>query len=330
MTDVRFLARGLERPAETVRDFEAAFARRTGRRWALATNSGSAALHLGLLALGIGRGDRVVVPSYVCAAVLNAVMYAGAEPVVADVSPDDGNMGARDAAAAMGRRRAAAVIVSHMFGLEAPVEEIAALGAPVLEDFTMTVGGGTGGRPAGSRGAASAASFYASKMMSTQQGGILLTDGRERWLRARDRASYDGRARYEVRFNYAMTGLAAALGLAGLRALDGVVRRRRRLAAVYRRLLSGVRGLELPPERPDHVYLRFVVKGPAALRRRLVARGVDARGPVHRPLHACLGLPDRRFPVAAELQRRCFCLPLYADMAPGEAERIARIVGEET
>src|SRR6185295_1890467 len=271
-----------------------------------AVHTGSAALHLALLGLGVGSGDRVVLPTYTCAAVLNAVHYVGAEPI-----PDD----------VRGRLRAGtkAVIAPHMMGRPAPIRELKALGVPIVEDCAMALGG-----KVGAQGEVSVFSFYATKMMATGHGGAVLARDKAVVARIADLVEYDNRDDYKVRHNYRMSALAAAIGRAQLAKLPEFVKRRRKIADYY----YGTLELGEPP--PGHVFYRCVLRtGPVERFVRFMAsRGIDCKRPVYRPLHRYLGAPSGEFPGAEELHRHWASIPLYPSLTRREMERVALAVRE--
>ena len=245
---VRALRSGMVGGGEEVDRFEQELGRLVGGRRATAVHTGSAALHLALLGLGVGPGDRVVLPSYTCAAVLNAVHYVGAEPILADVLPDTSNLDPSDVRVRL-RARTKAVIAPHMMGRPAPIRELRELGVPVVEDCAMALGGDVG-----REGDVSVFSFYATKMMATGHGGAVLARDRAAAGRIADLVEYDNREDYRVRYNYRMSGLVAAVGRAQLAKVSEFVKRRRRIADYYHRTLE----LGEPP--PGHVFYRFLLR----------------------------------------------------------------------
>lgn len=312
-----------------VERFERAMARRLGLGHAAALSSGTAALHLALLALGVGAGDEVVLPSLVCSAPLHAILAAGAKPRLVDCDPATANIDPAAARRALSRRTRA-IIVPHAFGLPADLADLCALGPPVIEDCAQTLGAVYRGRPAGSLGDVCVLSFYATKVLATGEGGMVLSRRRHLVERVRDLRSYDERAAFRPRFNYKMTDLAAALGLCQLARLDGFLARRRALAAAYDRGLAGI-PVRLPARPADrtHGFFRYVVtaeRGAAPILDRLEARRIAARRPVFRPLHATLKLPG--FPGAAEAWRGMVSLPIYPTLTPAQVTRVARAVRE--
>jgi perosamine synthetase len=290
-------------------------------------SSGSAALELTLRALDVDAGHEVIIPTYVCDALHHAVTRCGAVPVLADadtatltLSPDDAK-----------RRlspRTGAVIVPHAFGLAVDVADFAALGLPVIEDCAQALGAVVRGRPAGSHGALAVCSFYATKLVTSGEGGAVAGPA-ALVRRVRDARDYDEREDLVPRFNYKLTDLQAALGRSQLARLDAFVARRRAIATRYRTRLAGL------PCRPSadagerHVYHRFVVtvdRPLAPLIAALQARGIGARRPVHRPIHRALGLDG--YPDAERLWATALSLPCYPTLTDAEVDAVAAALGE--
>src|SRR5579883_2046260 len=186
-----------------------------------------------------GAGDEVLMPSYTCVAVTNAVRYVGATPALADIDPHTYNLDAGDA-----RRRLTAatraVIVPHMFGLPADMDPLTEWGIPVIEDCAQTLGATYRGRRVGGFGTVSICSFYATKLLTTGEGGMLLSDSDTLVRRARDLRDYDDRADATLRYNYKMTDFQAALGVSQLGRLPQFLARREALAARYEAALRGL------------------------------------------------------------------------------------------
>ncbi len=298
--------------------FESALERFAGGGRATAVHTGSAALHLALLGLGVRPGDRVLLPTYVCAAVLNAVRYCGAEGVLADVDPATANLDPDDVRRRL-RARTAAMIVPHMFGRPAPVADLLRLGVPVIEDCAMALGADVG-----RRGAAAVYSFYATKLIATGHGGAVLANERGIAGRIRDLVEYDNRDVYRVRHNYRMSALCAALGRSQLARLPDFIKRRRRIAEYYCETLA------LGEAPAGHVFYRFLVKAGPVDRfvRFMASRGVECKRPVYRPLHRTLGRRAGEFPGAEELHRSWASLPIHPGLRDGERNRVARAVLE--
>jgi dTDP-4-amino-4,6-dideoxygalactose transaminase len=327
--DVRAVSRvvqsgALAQGAEVAR-FEAEVGSLLGLPPGVAVSSGTAALHLALLGLGIGPGDEVILPSYVCVAPLHAVQYVGATPRLADVDPATYNLDPADVRRRL-TRHTRAIIVVHQFGLPAELDALLALGVPVIEDCAQAFGACYREHPVGSFGVISIVSFYATKLLTTGEGGMVLSRDRRLLARVRDRRDYDERRRPAVRYNYKLTDFQAALGRSQLRRLPAMLARRAAIAGRYRRRWARL-SIALPAAdaRRSHVYHRFVIAVPTAVTafaRRLGGLGVTARRPVFHPLHLTLGLDG--FPGTIQAFRHALSVPLYPALTSREESVVVR------
>jgi dTDP-4-amino-4,6-dideoxygalactose transaminase len=205
------------------------------------------------------------------------------------------------------------------------------MGVPVIEDCAQAIGALDAGRPVGSRGALAVVSFYATKMLTTGEGGMVAGSDPALLARVRDLREYDEREDLAPRFNYKLTDLGAALGRAQLRRLGEFIQRRRQIAEAYRRGLARA-ACQLPPDAGGgrHVYHRFVigVERPLdPLIKRLEARGVQCRRPVWRPLHRALGREG--FPQADALWESSLSIPCYPALTDADARRVSEALVEE-
>jgi dTDP-4-amino-4,6-dideoxygalactose transaminase len=307
--------------------FERELAPWLGVEAAAAVSSGSAALELALRALGVVPGDEVVIPTYVCDALHHAVTRCGATPVLADADPVTLSLSLDDAQRRLGPRTRC-VVVPHAFGLAVDAGAMAALGVSVLEDCAQTLGARVDGRLVGSLGRLAVCSFYATKLLTTGEGGLVagpaaLVSG------VREGRDYDEREDLAPRFNYKLTDLQAALGRSQLARLRAFLARRRAIAARYRSGLAGV-SCELPPEAGErHVYHRFVVQVDVPVDEviaGLARRGVAARRPVFRPIHRALGLDG--YPEADRLWARALSLPCYPSLTDAEVDAVTAALRE--
>jgi dTDP-4-amino-4,6-dideoxygalactose transaminase len=338
--------------------FEEAVAQRLGVAHAVAVNSATAALHLALEALHIGSGDEVIVPAYTFASSGEVVRYLGARPRIADVDERTLNLTAETVEAQL-RPTTRAVQVVHIGGLVADTGPIVALcrerGLALIEDAAHALPATDGGRPAGTFGEAGALSFYATKTITTGEGGMLVTDDpaiadRARVMRlhgiSRDawkRYASGGSWYYEIEdvgFKYNLTDLAAAIGLVQLGRADALREARQRIADRYATRLSeaGLEDVLELPARPApgdvHAWHLFMVRlrpgarvGRDELIERLKAEGIGTS--VHFiPLHLhpyyrrTYGLRPEDAPIAAREYAREISLPIYPDLTEADVDRV--------
>ncbi len=326
---------------ERVRAFEGAFAELHGASHAVAVSSGSTALLAALLAHGIGPGDEVIVPSFSFFATAAAVLLAGATPVFADIDAASFCL-SPDAAAAAVTTRTKAVMPVHLFGLPADMPRFVELtrrrGLVLLEDAAQAHGASVAGQRVGTFGTA-AFSFYATKNMTTLEGGMVLTNDAEiaRRLRLLRNHGREGSSLHVlVGSNFRLHELGAAIGLCQLARLPGWNASRR---AHARYLSERLRTVELPAEPPnrEHVYQQYTVRvRNAGTRDALAAHldrdGIGARVYYPRPIHqepALRGLLGGRGLDLPETERACsevLSLPVHPGLNEGDLERIARSV----
>lgn len=317
------LRSGLIAQGARVAAFEQEMARRLGVGGGVATSSGTAALHLALQALNVGEGDEVLLPTYACSALLHAVRAVRAVPRLVDSDPLSFNIDPEAARRACSPK-AKALIVVHSFGLPAELDALRDLGLPLIEAGAQALGALYRGRPVGSIGEVAFFSFYATKLITTGEGGMLLSSNERILSVGRDLREYDKKEDDRARFNYKMTDLQAALGLAQLEQLPGFLRRRQAIASRYQEHLQPL-SLRLPLAPPGRtpVHYRYVVEGPLPAEHylsRLRALGVEARRPVFRPLHRYLGLTG--FPRAEAAWENAVSLPLYPSLRDEEIDRV--------
>jgi perosamine synthetase len=236
-----------------VEQFEGMFAEFCGATYALAVCNGTAGLHLALAALGVGRGNEVIVPDLTFVATANAVAYTGATPVLADVDPDTLCIDPASVEARL-TDRTKAIIPVHLFGHPADMDPIlelaAARGIAVVEDAAEALGAEYKGRRVGGLGCCGIFSFYGNKVMTTGEGGMLVTNDRLLYERAQrlHGHSMSSSRRYwhdEIGFNYRMTNLQAALGVAQMERIDAFLERRRQVMAWYEAAIPARPGIRL-------------------------------------------------------------------------------------
>lgn len=323
--------------------FETAFAEACGVRHAVACNNGTTALHLALVALGIGPGDEVIVPSLTYVASANTVTYCGATPVFVDNDPLTFNL---DVAALEARvtPRTRAIMPVHLYGqpvdMDGVLEVARRHGLFVLEDAAEAMGARYKGRPAGALGHCAAFSLFGNKIITTGEGGMVTTD--DDALAARLRLyrgqGMDPARRYWVPvigYNYRMTNIAAAIGLAQLERIEAHLAARRRVAAGYDARLAPLRErLITPVTAPfaDHVYWMYTIQlaNPDRAYRDQVMAALDADGietrPVFHPLHTLppyVRSDQSPLPNAELCAARGINLPSHGRLTEADLDRVA-------
>ncbi len=268
-------------------EFERAFAARLGAAQASAVSSGTAGLHLALRAVGVSDGDEVITSPFSFVASANVVLFERARPVFADIDPVTLNLHPEAAAAAVtGRTRA--LLPVHIFGYPADLPAFERLGLPIVEDACEALGAvHADGVPVGGRGHPAVFGFYANKQITTGEGGVV-TMGDAALKERIDSERNQGRApdmgwldHDRLGFNYRLSDIACALGLAQLARLDEMLAGRARTAGLYRAALGGLGGLSLPCEDMGgdrRGWFVFVVQVPREHRRDTVIRGLAERG----------------------------------------------------
>ncbi|MGH3017732.1 MAG: DegT/DnrJ/EryC1/StrS family aminotransferase [Gaiellaceae bacterium] len=345
------LASGWWSMGAKVAEFERSFAAFVGAKHALAVSSGTAALHLAVLAAGCGPGDEVVVPSLTFVAAANTVAVTGARPVFCDVAgPDDLNLDPADAEAAV-TPATRAVIVVHYGGFPCDVDAVLAFAERhrllVIEDCAHAPGALLGGRACGTLGHMGCFSFFSNKNLPVGEGGMLVTDDdaladRVRLLRSHGMTTttwerHRGHASsYDVvaaGLNYRLDELRAAIGIVQLGRLAGENDSRARIVARYREALDGKRGISLPfaaddAERHSAHHLAVALLPPGTervrVREQLAAQGVETSvhyPPIHR--FTAYSDNDRELPVTDSLVDRILTLPLYAHLADEDVGFVA-------
>lgn len=330
--------------------FETEFAAYCDSAHAVTVSSGTAALHLTVAALGLGPGDEVLVSTLTNMATFFAVIYAGAKPVPVDITPDTLNLDP-DELERLITPRTRAIIVVHLFGHPVdmdPVMEVArAHGLKVIEDCAQAHGATYKGRKVGSFGDAGCFSFYANKIITTGEGGMLTTSDPALLERARSLKSLgfgkENKFMHEaVGFNYRMTNLQAALGCAQLERIETIIQNKRRIAAHYHAALSRQEHLELPVERAEcrNVYWMYhlCLKGPFANRRNQVMQELKAAGIETREGFVPYNLQDLFLargwteqdacPRANQVALRSFYLPSGPALSAAELDRVIAHLSE--
>jgi perosamine synthetase len=329
-----------------VERFERAFAEWLGVGDAVAVSSGTAALHLGVRALGWGDGDEVVTSPLSFVASANCLLYERVRPVFCDVDPESLDIDPGAAAAATGERTVG-ILPVHIFGYPAAMPELERTasrhGLGILEDACEALGAvDSDGRRVGARGNLAAFGFYANKQLTTGEGGMLIPDGADTAARLRSERN-QGRApdmgwldHAGLGFNYRLSDVAAAIGAAQVEKLDAMLESRSRVAARYAEALAAVEGVDAPTpgqgEERRGWFVYPVRLPPGADRDATIARLAE-RGVASKAYMPCihlfphlreLGYGEGDFPVAEEASSRSLALPFFPQMTESQVERVCQ------
>jgi perosamine synthetase len=298
---------------------------------ACAFSSGTAALFVALKALGAGPGSAVAVPSYSCSALLNAVHMIGAVPQVVDVRADDFCL---DAQLVPRQAPTARYIVAvHTFGAPADIDGLQSPDRVVLEDCAQCLGGTAWGAPLGSRGAAAVFSFYATKVVTGGQGGLVWSGDPEVADRVRGYRQFDGCEHYEPRFNLQLSDIQAALAASQMQRLEAIRKRRSEIGRAYLAALPDGLSVQAGVTDSGRMLQRFVVVTPdastrEALRTRMAEADVDCRVPVERfeLLHRYLRCDSANFPVAERLADTTLSLPMHLGLSDADVATVCEVL----
>jgi perosamine synthetase len=334
-----------------VRILEERFAESIGRKHGIAVCNGSAALEVSVTALGIGPGDEVILPAFTIISCAAAIVRAGALPVVVDCDPYTWNMDVKQIEEKI-TSKTKGIMVVHIYGLSVnmdPVIEMAQkYGLKVIEDAAEAHGLEYKGKSCGSFGDISTFSFYPNKLITTGEGGMILTDDDHLAERCRSLRNlcFQSRKRFvheELGWNFRMSNLQAALGVAQLERLDEFVGRKKQIGNRYTEFLSGFPGIQLPrhqTEYAENIYwfygivlndeIQFAAE---EAMNRLAERGIGTRPffwPIHeQPVFKKMGMFDGdKCPVSERIARRGFYIPSGLALSEAQAERVAGSVKE--
>lgn len=319
-----------------IEKFEQEFSSYIGTRYALTTSSGTSALHLALASLGIGKNDEVIMPDLTIIACALAAVYVGAKPVLVDVESKTGNIDPAKIEEKI-TKKTKAIMVVHLYGHPANMDPIINLAKKyklfLIEDAAEAHGAqilikNKTWVKTGSVGNVSCFSFYGNKIVTTGEGGMLVTNSKRIYHKAKllKDLAHSPKRRFwheELGYNFRMTNMQAALGLAQLEEIEKYLNKKRAMAQLYNKNLQTLENLELPSEEPwsRSVYWMYAVKVKAAskisrnlIRKKLFQQGIDTRDffiPLHQqPVLKKLGFIDKsHFPISDDLSLRGFYLP---------------------
>ncbi len=320
-------------PGEKVKEFENELAKYLSKDgYAIAVDSGTSALHLSLLALGIKKGDEVILSTYVCTAVLNAVNYIGAEPTIADITSYDFNISYEDAVKKI-TDNTRAIVIPHMYGIPADIDKFLELGVPIIEDGAQSIGAKFKNQKVGTFGNISMFSFYATKLLTTAKGGAIYSKNKELIDFIYDLVDFDYRPTYKVRYNCHLSDFQAALGLSQLRKLDNFIKRRREIAEEYNEEIEKKKDAFVAkiPDSKENIWYRYVIvsnNNPEKIKEEFLKNDIEVINPLENweLLHNYLHLNRNDFPNAEKITQKTISVPVYPSLNSEEIEKIKKTI----
>lgn len=337
----KVLSSGMIAQGPKVDEFELAFSEHMDCEYAVTVNSGTAALHIALLAHNIGKGAEVITSPFTFIATANSVLYTGAKPVFADIKPDTYNIDPEKIKEKI-TSKTKAIIPVHLYGQSADMKAIMEIAEDhklvVIEDACQAHGAECLGKKVGSFGTG-AFSFYPTKNMTTSEGGIITTNDREIAEKSKMIRAHGSKVRYlheMLGFNLRMTDIAAAIGLVQLGKLDGFNAARQKNAAMLSAGLKGVSGIVLPIVKPGctHVFHQYTIRAKERdkladfLKEKGIGTGVHYPIPIHKqPYYKELGYRDS-LPVSEKAVEEVLSLPVHPALSRDDVQKIIEGVKE--
>jgi len=335
------LSSGMIAQGPKVDEFELAFSEYTGCEYAAAVNSGTAALHIALLAYGIGKGDEVITTPFSFIATANSILYTGAKPVFADIEPDTFNIDPEKIQEKI-TSKTRAILPVHLYGHPADMKAIMEIAEDkkliVVEDACQSHGAALRGKKVGSFGTG-AFSFYPTKNMTTSEGGMLTTNDKEIAEKAKMIRAHGSKVRYlheMLGFNLRMTDIAAAIGLVQLGKLNEFTTARQKNAEILSSGLKGIPGLIPSITKPGctHVFHQYTIRAKkrdqlaAFLKEKDIGTGIHYPIPIHKqPVYKDLGYKDY-LPVSEKAVEEVLSIPVHPALSRADVQAVVKTIKE--
>jgi len=310
-----------------VKKFEKEVADYIGQGYGVAVNSGTNALFLALRSLE-NSGEEVIIPSYVCIALLNAINAARLKPRIIDINENDYNISLDEIKKNI-NKNTRAVIAPHMFGDPIKnIEQIVNLNVPVIEDCALSVGAIINGIKIGNFSDLSVFSFYANKVLTTGHGGMILSSSEKLSDKLRDFMKYDNRREYKESFNFRMTDFQAALGRSQLLRLDDFIIRRREIAREYNNSFKNQKNIRVPSRPEESIFFRYIleVNDVDKFIETISEKGISCAKPIFKPLHHYFNLDKTQFPNTERAYNHSFSIPIYPALKDEEVNYVVEKV----
>lgn len=304
-----------------------------GHRFGLAVSSGTTALFGALNILDVGPGDKVVIPSFACTALANAVYMCGAQPVLCDVENANGLMSVKTVRKAL-VKKVRAVIVPHLFGFPAPASDIESnVGLPVVEDCAQCIGTEMNGKKVGAQTTIAIFSFYATKVICAGEGGLIATSDSRLARRLEELREYDNCIKWKPQINMKCSDVHAAIARIQLERLEGFIQRRRMIARRYNTALKSTNEISTFPEidcTVNPMYYRYIIKVKSRNRSRVMncfqQNGIACSRPVFKPFHRYI--QKSGYPVTDRLFNELLSIPIYPALTDIQCRRIEEVLSK--
>ncbi|MBU1078534.1 MAG: DegT/DnrJ/EryC1/StrS aminotransferase family protein [Spirochaetes bacterium] len=319
---------------ELAREFEKSIAHFIGVKYSLATNSYTSALHLALLSLGLRSGDEIICSAYSSVPLLHACRYMNVKPVPVDINMDTYNMDPRDVEKKVSNK-IKAIVVDHNFGIPADIDQFLALNIPLIEDCSYALGAEYRSTiqketlKTGSFGVVSVFSFDTDTLITTGNGGMLLSNTRDLISKAKENKynPFMEKSDQDIQYDYRMADISAALGLSQLKIFKKLVSRRAEIADYYKeRLRRSKYRVYQENENSTNVYSKYVLSLEGSLEKTisfLRKNKIDSKRPVDNPLFLHLGDDSSKYPNASHCYNKLIEIPVYPSLRKRDIEQIA-------
>ena len=303
---------------EIVEELETLFCNNFKKKHAFAVSNGFAAIHLSLIALGIKQDDEVIIPSYTCSALLNPILLLGGTPVIIDVEENSFNIDIKKLKNRI-TSKTKAIIVPHIFGFPAKIDEIISMNIPVIEDCAQSIGGKYKSRLLGSFGKLGVFSFYASKMITGGDGGMIITDDDNLAETIKNYRYYGHKKLHKfVAYNYHMTNLPASLIISQMNRLESFIAKRKNIASIYDSILWKRSDVFIEfQNKVESCYYRYPVKlnmNIDMVKAEMFNSGIQCGYGVLEGMHQMLNLPASNFNETEKNLKSILSLPIYPSL----------------
>ncbi|MCE2787685.1 MAG: DegT/DnrJ/EryC1/StrS family aminotransferase [Sphingobacteriales bacterium] len=292
---------------------------------AISVANGFAAIHLSLIAFGVGKDAEVIIPSYVCSALLNPIKILGAKPVIIDVAENSFNISVEEVEKRI-NKKTKAIIVPHIFGFPADIDILKSFGIPILEDCAQAIGGTYKNELLGTFGDISIFSFYASKMIAAGDGGMIVTDNQQYAETIKNYRYYGHKKQHRFNaYNYQLTNLPAAIADAQLSRIGDFIKRRKEIANMYDQIFNSINLIDISfHNKVNSCYYRYPIRlnNLEWMKSELKKSGIHCGYGVLEGLHQLVGLSPSNFENTEYNLKTILSIPIYPSLTNDEVEYI--------